>query len=137
LQIISKSWIVNFNESPQAFYIAWDNGKITQLGEVERLEPVDKKKFYRVANDVEMTPDLIFEKNKRYAASHSVQPGKIFPTPSKFMLGVDHFALTGSTTILGGGLFTNEIDYFMSRSEEHTSELQSRENIVCRLLLEK
>src|SRR5690606_41555581 len=26
---------------------------------------------------------------------------------------------------------------FKSRSEEHTSELQSRENIVCRLLLEK
>src|SRR5690606_39992799 len=28
------------------------------------------------------------------------------------------------------------LDYF-SRSEEHTSELQSRENLVCRLLLEK
>src|SRR5690606_40687527 len=26
---------------------------------------------------------------------------------------------------------------FQSRSEEHTSELQSRENLVCRLLLEK
>src|SRR5690606_41762947 len=27
--------------------------------------------------------------------------------------------------------------YAKSRSEEHTSELQSRENLVCRLLLEK
>src|SRR5690606_42047854 len=27
--------------------------------------------------------------------------------------------------------------YFAGRSEEHTSELQSRENLVCRLLLEK
>src|SRR5690606_40938329 len=27
--------------------------------------------------------------------------------------------------------------YFHFRSEEHTSELQSRENLVCRLLLEK
>src|SRR5690606_41805882 len=26
--------------------------------------------------------------------------------------------------------------FFSSRSEEHTSELQSRENLVCRLLLE-
>src|SRR5690606_41703086 len=26
---------------------------------------------------------------------------------------------------------------YMARSEEHTSELQSRENLVCRLLLEK
>src|SRR5436309_6925677 len=28
-------------------------------------------------------------------------------------------------------------DRVMARSEEHTSELQSRENLVCRLLLEK
>src|SRR5690606_40273245 len=28
-------------------------------------------------------------------------------------------------------------EYFRGRSEEHTSELQSRENLVCRLLLEK
>src|SRR5690606_40038723 len=27
--------------------------------------------------------------------------------------------------------------FFENRSEEHTSELQSRENLVCRLLLEK
>src|SRR5690606_42029702 len=27
--------------------------------------------------------------------------------------------------------------YWSGRSEEHTSELQSRENLVCRLLLEK
>src|SRR5690606_41788724 len=34
----------------------------------------------------------------------------------------------------------NQTDYstvFYFRSEEHTSELQSRENLVCRLLLEK
>src|SRR5436309_9086750 len=34
----------------------------------------------------------------------------------------------------GGGA---PIAVFESRSEEHTSELQSRENLVCRLLLEK
>src|SRR5690606_39645018 len=28
-------------------------------------------------------------------------------------------------------------EYIVARSEEHTSELQSRENLVCRLLLEK
>src|SRR5690606_40598730 len=31
---------------------------------------------------------------------------------------------------------TASIDEFDDRSEEHTSELQSRENLVCRLLLE-
>src|SRR5690606_40780377 len=29
------------------------------------------------------------------------------------------------------------MDQLVARSEEHTSELQSRENLVCRLLLEK
>src|SRR2546430_11768786 len=33
-------------------------------------------------------------------------------------------------------LFTN-LDDYMDRSEEHTSELQSQSNLVCRLLLEK
>src|SRR5690606_39754096 len=31
----------------------------------------------------------------------------------------------------------NEMYVLLNRSEEHTSELQSRENLVCRLLLEK
>src|SRR5690606_42130815 len=34
-------------------------------------------------------------------------------------------------------VFTPEFVANDSRSEEHTSELQSRENLVCRLLLEK
>src|SRR5690606_41312681 len=35
------------------------------------------------------------------------------------------------------GKHTIRLDYEDARSEEHTSELQSRENLVCRLLLEK
>ncbi len=33
--------------------------------------------------------------------------------------------------------FTNPREGGATRSEEHTSELQSRRNLVCRLLLEK
>src|SRR5690606_41391151 len=33
--------------------------------------------------------------------------------------------------------YNSEFSWCLARSEEHTSELQSRENIVCRLLLEK
>src|SRR5690606_41228022 len=33
--------------------------------------------------------------------------------------------------------YLEEIPLALIRSEEHTSELQSRENLVCRLLLEK
>src|SRR2546428_6086989 len=36
---------------------------------------------------------------------------------------------------LGGGAFDGIVD--SERSEEHTSELQSRSDLVCRLLLEK
>src|SRR2546429_7368878 len=34
-------------------------------------------------------------------------------------------------------LIANAVDSLQSRSEEHTSELQSRLHLVCRLLLEK
>src|SRR5690349_24006851 len=37
----------------------------------------------------------------------------------------------------GGGPFTGSGPGTASRSEEHTSELQSRRDLVCRLLLEK
>src|SRR2546430_11102415 len=33
--------------------------------------------------------------------------------------------------------FTAEVERSLRRSEEHTSELQSQSNLVCRLLLEK
>src|SRR5690606_11619939 len=44
--------------------------------------------------------------------------------------------------VLGGGLVPGSLTLLggepgIGRSEEHTSELQSRENLVCRLLLEK
>src|SRR5690554_2050775 len=42
------------------------------------------------------------------------------------------------TSIQGKGSFiAEEISFPQSRSEEHTSELQSRPHLVCRLLLEK
>src|SRR5690606_39936266 len=36
-----------------------------------------------------------------------------------------------------GHVFAGEAGSLLARSEEYTSELQSRENLVCRLLLEK
>src|SRR3712207_8715738 len=39
-------------------------------------------------------------------------------------------------TLLGDGLATS-VAALIGRSEEHTSELQSRQYLVCRLLLEK
>src|SRR5690606_2533131 len=39
--------------------------------------------------------------------------------------------------MLGCSYDRSQVGLFVWRSEEHTSELQSRENLVCRLLLEK
>src|SRR5690606_40149784 len=39
--------------------------------------------------------------------------------------------------VLRAGMSVGMLAAFAYRSEEHTSELQSRENLVCRLLLEK
>src|SRR5207302_9556595 len=44
---------------------------------------------------------------------------------------------TGGDRREAGGPRTNPPRRGQRRSEEHTSELQSRENLVCRLLLEK
>src|SRR5438445_4497091 len=59
----------------------------------------------------------------------------------RFLL-VDGFGslLYGSTLLSLGYLFSRQIDQVgaaITRSEEHTSELQSRQYLVCRLLLEK
>src|SRR5690606_8712421 len=49
--------------------------------------------------------------------------------------GIAVFDLTRNVAQRAGGLLAKA--NLASRSEEHTSELQSRENLVCRLLLEK
>ena len=58
-----------------------------------------------------------------------------------YMLARQHIApwITIFTGLVsnGGGLLMLLYLYVKSRSEEHTSELQSRSDLVCRLLLEK
>src|SRR3712207_7754439 len=46
----------------------------------------------------------------------------------------DYYAALGAVNVLSGGMSAR---LFTERSEEHTSELQSRQYLVCRLLLEK
>src|SRR5690606_41721250 len=52
--------------------------------------------------------------------------GKLPQTPEHWLESTPHSANASHTSLQLGAL----------RSEEHTSELQSRENLVCRLLLE-
>src|SRR5690606_41885029 len=62
---------------------------------------------------------------------------------SSFNSRSNSYSLSGSSTICASRSSENRaascffnVSYAV-RSEEHTSELQSRENLVCRLLLEK
>src|SRR5690606_39310871 len=52
-------------------------------------------------------------------------------------VGTDEQAVTEANSAAGGDPFDTVNSPGVTRSEEHTSELQSRENLVCRLLLEK
>src|SRR5690606_39560981 len=66
--------------------------------------------------------------------------GLVVPHLARLVLGPDHRVLL-PVSVLVGGVFLVLADVIarnlFDRSEEHTSELQSRENLVCRLLLEK
>src|SRR3712207_7721226 len=76
----------------------------------------------------------------------------LFPYTTLFRSRVDHFLAMQTALNLLGLRFANrlfepvwngahvervEIVFDEARSEEHTSELQSRQYLVCRLLLEK
>src|SRR5690606_30707365 len=65
---------------------------------------------------------------------------KSFNSLKKYIDGVKNSK--GKAKIICGGTCNKKEGWFIEptiieRSEEHTSELQSRENLVCRLLLEK
>src|SRR3712207_7248349 len=59
--------------------------------------------------------------------------------PSPLMVGLVQAAamLPVFLFALPGGAAADILDRRLARSEEHTSELQSRQYLVCRLLLEK
>src|SRR5438874_9609523 len=66
-------------------------------------------------------------------ATLAVAPGKLSQTAAvgSMALRLDSVALANAGD--GGG----PLSWSAGRSEEHTSELQSRRDLVCRLLLEK
>src|SRR5436309_12407388 len=61
----------------------------------------------------------------------------LFPTRRSSDLLWNSYAERVAELLKPDGVLAGFFFYGQSRSEEHTSELQSRENLVCRLLLEK
>src|SRR5690606_40762990 len=83
----------------------------SQGGQLPVEHADDAHRILRVENHIVETVVVVHQRRTRMVGRHLVaQPGLHF-----FPQGRDK----------------------MPRSEEHTSELQSRENLVCRLLLEK
>src|SRR2546429_2570247 len=67
----------------------------------------------------------------------SVSSDKALTLCSKYCILYTEYSILISSGIVKG-FFPQNLDFFrQSRSEEHTSELQSRLHLVCRLLLEK
>src|SRR2546430_4700072 len=58
-------------------------------------------------------------------------------TAKKLWIGIPHIEGVGKKERFLAHLGTKPRRDFRARSEEHTSELQSQSNLVCRLLLEK
>src|SRR3712207_8887580 len=56
---------------------------------------------------------------------------------SPFLFAEEPIGLRYLAILMGVALIVVAAGLFRSRSEEHTSELQSRQYLVCRLLLEK
>src|SRR5690606_40247783 len=71
--------------------------------------------------------DMYWIQNELWLIVHSVLQGT---TPKSFLASI-------RTSMSKMVISTHSVWSIMQRSEEHTSELQSRENLVCRLLLEK
>src|SRR2546430_13630460 len=63
----------------------------------------------------------------------------LFPYTTLFRSGVAHAVAAGQVVdaLKGDGAIDRAVTLECIRSEEHTSELQSQSNLVCRLLLEK
>src|SRR5260370_24996287 len=61
----------------------------------------------------------------------------LFPYTTLFRSKAFDTAKAGQTVCFRGGTYPETVLPNPTRSEEHTSELQSHLNLVCRLLLEK
>src|SRR5690606_41339084 len=71
--------------------------------------------------------------------ANTAPKGEVAPTVTwAFYIGASALFLTVLWTVIRTKEYApEEYNRYKGRSEEHTSELQSRENLVCRLLLEK
>src|ERR1041385_5671463 len=72
--------------------------------------------------------------NRRATPSEVHDDGRDFVKTNKWIVFGHHFAAISGPGPLVGPVLAAQFGYLPGRSEEHTSELQSRLHLVCRLL---
>lgn len=107
-ELISNSWLVNLNDSPQGFYIVWDDGSVTSLPKVVIKAPLDAKKFYRVGGDAEMSAEAIYAHNEAYATANNRDIKPIFPSPANYEAQQGNFRINKQTAIAFDDFFKQE-----------------------------
>src|SRR3712207_8907040 len=73
----------------------------------------------------------------RYATESTGFYNYLAPSGSIYWTTTQYDALGRATLVTAPDNASTTTEYTIERSEEHTSELQSRQYLVCRLLLEK
>src|SRR5690606_40685269 len=79
-----------------------------------------------ILNGTDHTGDFDGQNDYLLAEEVAIAPG-----------ATDVFQIIVTFVVIPEEVTDESSDCILTRSEEHTSELQSRENLVCRLLLEK
>src|SRR5690554_4123073 len=111
----------------------------TVNSEIRRLTSMDEDELFAYAKNIQAPYELVLETAKlgRLPVVNFAAGGVATPADAALMmqLGVDG-------VFVGSGIFKSgdpakRAKAIVERSEEHTSELQSRPHLVCRLLLEK
>src|SRR5690606_16510421 len=104
--------------------------KVSSQIDSNTISPDSKAKYYYTSGQVALRE------------GNSIEAARLFGEMSKYENGVVYSARNKSTkqteyfqTKAEADAAIAKGDYTRVRSEEHTSELQSRENLVCRLLL--
>src|SRR3712207_4686623 len=111
----------------------------------EKILSIDTKKSEtrmdacKLYNRYEPTPYLVLEKLlNSYDISESDHLVDFGSGKGRVAFFLNYFTGAGVTGVeLVGEFYDKSVNNYRWRSEEHTSELQSRQYLVCRLLLEK
>src|SRR5690606_26471407 len=131
------------------FHYYLDKGFYWSFGVKSRLNTFDKDVSYKMMDeDLEVIyPDLNRIDIEMLDLTNQIYMQTLWREEFTLGVGLEHKLIEidsktvaeegGDEIELEKGNFFSTYGYVRFRSEEHTSELQSRENLVCRLLLEK